>query len=613
MDITLKMFRQKNKLIIGVILLFLIMLTFLPRMLSLSSHWATDEDLWMQRSADFFLALDSRQFEDTFTTHHPGVTTCWLGSLSIWWYTSQQTVFKSWFRSDQFMSPEMLALVRFPIAFLTGVLILLIGFCIFRLFGGLYAVLSIAFLAIEPLLLSESRRAHTDALTALFLFLSLLLWICYLEGKRPHRLDLVFSGVNFGLACLTKSHAGAFLIFLPILLWWYIKQRQMSSKRLYWGTLLWFMAAGLTVQVVWPYMWTRVEFPFLCVVYSVLLLWGWRNVSKETLINLSVTKLVLLFGLLLIVVGCTMSVAAPVINQMQHALTDSHVLPKLFLGALRLNPGWFYFPVMLFVWCGLVSLPFICFLMFSMWKQPQLKLNQTHEHNNKSLTKNKVFRITVVLFLFVLFYLLGLSLVSKKITRYLVIFLPAISLLTVLGAVNVAHLFSKQWYRYVFLIVVFIMQAVPVLHLHPYYRTYYHPVLSGKWVAENSTDITGAGLDLAAAYLNAKPNAEQLQVRRTWFSNIDNYFVGSTIQRNAMDEYVEQNIDYDVEYIRDKQVRDKFPIDAPPDYKIHVLFRKGVTPPRELEHVISLNGIDYVWIYRVIKPEPTDSTETSSE
>ena len=114
----------KQKLAIGIFLLFLILLTFLPRVFSLSAHWAADEDLWMQRSRDFFFALESGQFEDTFIAYHPGVTTCWLGSLAIWYTSHWQDVFKGWFRSDQFLSPDMLARIRLPIAVMTGILIL---------------------------------------------------------------------------------------------------------------------------------------------------------------------------------------------------------------------------------------------------------------------------------------------------------------------------------------------------------------------------------------------------------------------------------------------------------------------------------------------------------
>jgi len=90
----------------------------------------------------------------------------------------------------------------------------------------------------------------------------------------------------------------------------------------------------------------------------------------------------------------------------------------------------------------------------------------------RHLTDSKTFRITVVLAVFVLFYLLGLSIVAKKISRYQVIFLPAVALLATLGGMNIAQRFSKKWIRYVLLVVVFILHAAPVLRLHPYYRAY---------------------------------------------------------------------------------------------------------------------------------------------
>lgn len=105
--------RDRKQSTISLLFLVLILLTFLPRLFSLSSHWATDEDLWMQRSRDFFFALKNGQFEDTLVAYHPGITTCWLGCLSIW-LTSQQGALYNWFHSGHFMSPNMLARVRLP-------------------------------------------------------------------------------------------------------------------------------------------------------------------------------------------------------------------------------------------------------------------------------------------------------------------------------------------------------------------------------------------------------------------------------------------------------------------------------------------------------------------
>lgn len=581
-----------KKGLLSILLVGLVLLTFLPRVSSLSKHWASDEDLWMQRSHTFFFALQNGKFSETLPAYHPGVTTMWLGSIGLWsTYISDSPVANE-ITPAYFFTPTILARVRLPIAILTGVLIFLVGFCVYRLFGGTIAVLSIAFLAVEPFLLSESRRVHTDALTALFLILSMILWIYYLETNLSRKRDVVFSGISFALACLTKSHALGFLLFLPLLFVWYLKQRNLSVARLLWSALLWLMVTLLTTLAVCPYMWSRPQSIVLCGFGSILLLWSWRSLRKATPAQLTHTALEVLFGLFIVVIGFAIAAWAPILEEMFSALTGAHNLPKLFLGDIRHNPGGLYFPVIVCVWSGLLTLPLIGVSVYGAWRE-------------RNLTDNKTFRITVVLIVFILFYLLGLSLVAKKISRYLVIFLPAVSVLTALGATHLAQHFTRKWVGYALLVSVFLFQAVPLLRLHPYYRTYYHPLFSGKWVAENTTCITGAGLDFAADYLNAKPNAENLLVRTTWFSkDFESYFVGNTLQRHHHTETTSRDFDYEIEYLRDKQVMGEIPIDAPDNYQIHAFLRPGIKIPSELEHIVTLNGIDYVWIYRVLESPP---------
>ena len=593
----------KRNVATALFILFLILFSLLPRLFSLSLHWATDEDLWMQRSRNFYLALKNGEFEDTHVAHHPGVTTCWLGSLAIW-LTVQHGYFNSWLHSDQFMSPGMLARVRFPIVFLSGMLTLIAGLLLYRLFDALHACIGTLFLAIEPFLISESRRAHTDVLTALFLFLALLLWLCYLEGetRRPRR-DLILSGICFGLACLTKSHAGAFILFLPIMLIWYHHQCRIHWSKLVLSTVLWTASTLLTVGIVWPYLWT-VKFgnlplsPFLFVGSSVLLIWSWKKCSQETHFTFSKTVFFLM-GCCVLVLGILILFASNVvITKMYKALTITHPAPTPFLGVSRYNPGFLFYPVMWFVWTGILTLPLIIFTMCRTWQIRQ--------------KEGKLFRLVVVMLLFAVFYLIGLSFVAQKTSRYIVIFLPVISLLTAMGVMQLAQFSHKRWLTYLILITLFCIQAVPILRLYPYYRAYYHPLLSAKWVEERTAPITGAGLDLAADYLNAKPDAERLRVRHTWFcKDFARYFIGETGYYKY--DPSTHNFDYDLEYLYDRQIIHT-PMDTSEDttYRRTALKRER-TVRRELEHVVSLNGIDYVWIYRIIKPESTNNTDKSSE
>ena len=241
----------------------------------------------------------------------------------------------------------MLAIMRIPIAFLAGVLILLIGRLLYRLFGASIAAVGTLFLAIEPFLLAQTRRIHTDVLTSEFLFLTLLFWFCYLEDVTQKRRDLVFSGACFGLACLTKSHAGVFLLFLPFLLFWYVKQRGFSGAKMLMSGLLFFSTALLTVFCVWPYLWTIkfgsiLTFPLLFCGCSCLLIWSFRKLSKP----ISFSRIeILIFGIgLFLSVGLAYYVATYTLERMYDALMNAHELPKLFLGKIRYNTGPLYLP-----------------------------------------------------------------------------------------------------------------------------------------------------------------------------------------------------------------------------------------------------------------------------
>ena len=598
---------MRKSVTISAFLLILVLLTFLPRLLSLSSHWASDEIFWMLRSRNFFFALQTAQFADTYISHHPGVTTCWLGSAAIWNKYRHVSPSKNFFYSDRFLSPEMLARVRFPIAVVTGILVLVAGGLLYRLFGGITAGLGTLFLAVEPFLLAESRRAHTDVLTSLFLFLSLLLWLCYLENETMRRRDIILSGICFTFACLTKSLAGAFLLFLPLLLGWYIKQRGVPWVRLLWSTLLWMMVSLLTACVTWPYLWTVTfklwnipVFPILFVGCSVLLIWSNRKLSTDNPSMLTRNELFVLGYGLLMTVGALLSTVSAIVEGMYWALTEANGIPSLFLGEIRYNPGMLYFPVMWFVWSMPLTLPLMGVAMYRAWQQ--------RKHAEKT------FHVVAVLGLFMLFYLIGLSIVAKKISRYIVVFLPVVSLLTALGAVEVAQLFKKRRMRYLCLAAVVLLQIAPILRLHPYYRTYYYPLLSGKWVAQNTSSITGAGLDLAADYLNARPNAQNLWVRLSQFStDLTYYFIGKTSypimnivggdSSRKTNVEAPRNFDYEVEYLYDRQIQGT-PVDSLPTDDIQ--YNKWQPSPenaRELEHVVNLNGIDYVWIYRILSEE----------
>ena len=138
-------------------------------------------------------------------------------------------------------------------------------------------------------------------------------------------------------------------------------------------------------------------------------------------------------------------------------------------------------------------------------------------------------------------------------------------------------------------VVFFIIQVMPVLARHPYYGTYYNLCWKMTDITKIVTVGDASGMDLAANYLNQKTNPSRIVVQVSPLSThfLRRYFpgriygTGSSLAGNP-------DTDYEIVYIRDLQIG-RVP--------------KAGTLNGVLEAVITLNGIDHVWIYRIPKVE----------
>ncbi|HXF63495.1 MAG TPA: hypothetical protein VNK95_17835, partial [Caldilineaceae bacterium] len=135
------------------------------------------------------------------------------------------------------------------------------------------------------------------------------------------------------------------------------------------------------------------------------------------------------------------------------------------------------------------------------------------------------------------------------------------------------------------------VQAALALPHFPYYFTYFNPLMGGSARAPEVMMIgLGEGLDEAARYLNAKPNAAELAVASWYRGGSFNYlFAGQDLD---IEEFY--RADYAVLYAHQWQRR--VPNDRLLDY-----FR-GLTP----EHIVTLHGIDYAWVYNLAEAPPPD-------
>ncbi len=550
----------------------------ITRLFSLEAHWSSDENLWLRRSAQFMAALQEGEFEKTLIAPHPGVITMWLGGLRPV-YDEHATR----------ASLKDLAFARWFIG-ITAVAGLSVAiFLIYRIFGTWLTLGIGAFLPFDPFLLAQTRRVHTDALAATFLLLAILMFLMFCrkptehENHQKHRY-LVFGGIAFGLACLSKIYAIALLPWLPICLWIF------HGKNISWyqficnaiAPITFFTSYGvLTLFVLWPIFWNLIGICFgIALLGATLWLKQVRKAEKQVNLSTGITVIVLLASAVYAI-----ATFAFVFEKVGRAITTAHEVEHFFLGQIVADPGVLFYPFALSIKTTPFVLPFAVGTILLFWKYR--KQNQFHEHAKIA------FAIAAVILIFTASF----SFTSKKFSRYLLIAFPLLDILAGIGIFYAIKWIGERFKNLNFrkliqvsgVIIILLLTAAPVLARHPYYGTYYNIC----WKITNITQIftvgDASGLDLAAHYLNQKSNAHYLKVQVSTLSAefFYPYFVGHTYQ--LAPKFMKNlpplpPVDYEVVYIRDAQ--------------INWTPQKG-TQGGTLEHVISLNGIDYAWIYKV--------------
>jgi 4-amino-4-deoxy-L-arabinose transferase-like glycosyltransferase len=562
---------QSHKSISNLLLsAFLFSIGFLPRVLALNAFLTPDEFRWVSRSRDFLGGVLSGNWAATLQTGHPGVTTMWTGSLGI--------LYRYWMRpssapdnvldfvrhvSEYPLPMSYVAPVRFPTAILTSVAIVGFFWLAARFFGQRTALVAACLIALDPFYLALSRVLHHDALATTFMTLSLLPMIGYwLHGWR--RRWLWVSGVMAGLAFLSKSSALLLMPFCAITaLWTYALRWRRGEGG--WGAIGrlvldgagWGAVAWLTYSVCWPAMWVE-----------------------------PVTVLSNVFGF----VG--------------EQVEEGHELGNYFMGQFTLDPGPLFYPA---AWL-LRTTPLI-FLGLG-----ALLLRGGGSGNRPGSATDSRGRTTMAMLLaYGLFCGLVLTLGAKKQDRYLLPIFPVVDLLAGVGLVKLWQIavdrggalwqrlrasgrLSPGWGHLLLPAGVVAVQAISVLPHFPYYLTYFNPLLGGGRAAEQWITVGwGEGLDLAAAYLNQKPNAERLKVTAWYLPTFMAYFQGTSTDFFSIGKQEKMTSDYVVFYLNQLQRQ-------MPDPELIAYYRRHYTP----EYIAHLHDLDYALVYAVPIERHTD-------
>jgi 4-amino-4-deoxy-L-arabinose transferase-like glycosyltransferase len=558
---------------IGLIGFFI--LANLPRLSGLDAFMMADEFLWIYRSRNFLVFLANGNWLRTFQTGHPGVTTTWLGSLGLWIYhrfATGSSLLEAWYSLNLCtFSTELLPLIRLPVVGVTLLCLLLSIKLVQKLWGKQVALLSLVLLTLDPFYLAHSRTLHHDALVSGWMLVASLSILVYALRTSSFRY-LLLAGLSAGLALLSKTTALFLFPYSGVILGIMVFRRRESSGSFIQAIrytalagLGWVLIVGLTVYALWPAMWVDP----LGVLFK----------SGEMI---------------------------------QRYALNPHTNNIFFWGQIVQDPGLAYYGVTILfrltplalVGVGLASI----YLLRGFWRQVMQPANKGFHPDGQVVSIGLLFLTAVSFILF-----LGLG--AKKQGRYV---LPTILMLDVIAAWGLYHLGSwlntwrrarlgRGWAAGLGLSLVILGQAGISLPHHPYYLTYYNPLLGGGHVASQVLTVGwGEGLDVVADYLNRKPKANRLQVTTLMHTALAPYFSGNTLsfRPQAHLAYLfALASDYVILYLPDVQR-------GLPDPALLAYIRQHGA----LEQVIRLRGIEYAWIYRMpaikLTLPPPDSPST---
>lgn len=547
----------------SLIFIAVVLTLWLPRSLALDRFVTPDEPKWLMRSANFFLALAQGDFASTFQKEHPGVTVMWAGAAGfllkypayVTLGPGQQERLPRFNQLLDDMGLNALDLLKTGRTFMVVGIVAALALAFLeavRLIGLLPAMLGFLLIAFDPFLIALSRLLHLDGLVSALMLLSLLAWLNFLyRGNRLE--DLALSAIAAGLSWLTKSPA---LFLLPFV--------------------------GLTCLVEMERTW-RKEKTFPRALFWRLVRFGlvWSGIG--------VVLFVLFFPAMWIdPINSLRQIFAGAANYGY----EGHDSITFFNGRVYQAriPDWRFYPINYFWRTTPVALLGLALLVIALLLPRKFWLTQMHR------------RTIVHLGLFALLFTVFMTFGAKKFDRYLLPVFAPLDLLAGLGWFAISRLnqpghtnrsrrpSGRHLGAITILSAVILFQSISALRTYPYYFDYYNPLAGGNARAPRVMMIGwGEGLDQAARYLNAKPQAEKLRVA-AWYPEgpFSYFFKGITLRDDLPSDPTElPKTDYVVLYYH--QWQRQLPS---PEF---LSYFDAQTP----EKIIYVDDLEYARIYRL--------------
>jgi hypothetical protein len=533
------------------LVLLLGVVALLPRVLGLVDFLTTDEVYnWITRVERFSGAIASRQWSATVLVGHPGITLCWLASLGL--AAERYAVEHGW--ATVASQAEYLRWLRLPMATLEALAIPGAYLLLRRLVAPATALIAALLWAVSPFLVAHARLLHLDALLTIFVTFSLLCMLIALRDTRPLRW-VVASGCCAGLALLTKGPALILLPFIGLLIIgdWRLEIRDCLLRKAPISNLqspvihylLWLLVAALTFTLIWPAMWTDPAHALRSFFGLILQNGGRPNGDGQFFLG--------------------------------RAVGDPGPLFYIISDLFRMTP------VMLI---GLLAYFGFWILDFRSIQNPKSKIRD---------------RTLLTLAAFVLFWTLVMTLGPKKFDRYTLPTWPTLLILSAAGwkwllwdglewlRTRWQRVSSGVWVtaRGVVIVGLLALEIIPLANFHPYYLSYYNPLLGGGPAAQQALLIGwGEGMDQVGTYLSSRPDIGEGQVLSALPRTLRPFV---PVPVDDVTEPGHTTANYAVVYLESIQ-RGASPA-------IYAAIRQTVPL-----HRVTIHGIDYAEIYQLPKP-----------
>jgi len=531
----------------GLIILFLILAVYLPRLLSLDVFLNIDGcSHWFSRSIKFYAGLahvNGHDFKDTLQSSHPGVTLMILSGLSI--IVGALTKFGDLNVFGH--KHELFLFAKLPIAIITGLGIIFIYLILKKRYKhSLFPIAAALFIAIDPVFLAHSRYFQLDGITATFMLLALITFVVYCQTAKAK--PLILSGFFTALAILSKIYAISLIPFIMtgLVLQHYRFNRFKDGLKLYKTLTMWMLIVGLTFIIIWPSMWIR---PLSTI----------KHVFKGADIAVNYTH------------ENTGSLRDNILGKTSGPIRKKlEFRPELLKDFVNKTSSF----VLLLGIIGIVVM---------IRKVIKRKMDQETE-------------IGIYLLAFFIFFLTGMSFTGKAGIRYCVICFVLFDLVAAYGFINLLSWFKRvniysKWGRLsaASLIIILSLLILRVFSYHPYYQSFQNELYREKIMPG-----WGEGLEIVAEYINNKPDAEQLTVASFYDDVLDQFFRGKVINLNSIEEntpdYIVLYASQVRRYINPKLVREYY-----------------LNPDQKPEFIACIKNLEYAWVYA--NPDKIHSAE----